>query len=76
MIKIKTANNILASIETLVIQKNLSYIDAMLLYCEKNDVEPEVLGEMIKVGSSLFKEKVKIEAEDLNFLPKSKRLPI
>jgi len=75
MIKIKTANNILTNIETLVVEKNISYIDAMLFYCEKNELEPEVLGELIK-GSSLFKQKVQLEAQNLNFLPKPKRLPI
>ena len=75
MIKIKTPNNILVEIESLVSQKGLSYIDAMLHYCDKNQIEPDVLGEMVR-GSHIFKQKVQTEAEDLNFLPKTQRLPI
>ena len=75
MIKIKTPNNILVEIETLVSQKGLTYIDAMLHYCDKNQIEPDVLGEMVR-SSHLFKQKVQLEAEDLNFLPKTNRLPI
>lgn len=75
MLKIKTSNTVLKEIETLVITKGVSYIDAALLYCEKNNIEPDMVGDIIKT-SSVFKQRVQAEAEDLNFLPKSVRLPL
>jgi len=73
--KIKTSNSILKEIELLVITKRISYIDAALHYCETHDVEPDIVGDIIR-SSSVFKQKVQVEAEDLNFLPKTNRLPI
>ncbi len=75
MASIKTANNILQEIDNLVNIKNISYMDACLHYCERNNIEPDFIGELIK-SSSLFKSRLQSEAEDLNFLPKSIRLPI
>jgi len=55
-------------IEKLVLNKSLSYIDAVIYYCEKNDLEVEVIAKMV---TGALKSKIKLEAEDLNFLPKS-----
>jgi hypothetical protein len=55
-------------IEKLVLSKSLSYIDAVVYYCEKNDLEVEVIAKMV---TGALKSKIKLEAEDLNFLPKS-----
>lgn len=55
-------------IEKLVRNKSLSYIDAVVYYCEKNELEVEVIAKMV---TGALKAKIKIEAEDLNFLPKS-----
>jgi hypothetical protein len=73
--KIKTSNSILREIELLVATKRISYIDAALYYCETNNVEPDIVGDVIR-SSSVFKQRVQVEAEDLNFLPKANRLPI
>jgi len=73
--KIRTSNTVLREIELIVSQKNVSYIDAALYYCEKNNLEPDMIGDMIR-SSPIFKSKVQIEAEKLNFLPKASRLPI
>ena len=55
-------------IEKLVLNKSLSYIDAVVYYCEKNDLEVEVIAKMV---TGALKSKIKLEAEDRNFLPKS-----
>lgn len=73
--KIRTSNTVLREIELIVSEKNISYIDAALYYCEKNNLEPDTIGDMIR-SSPIFKNKVQIEAEKLNFLPKATRLPI
>jgi hypothetical protein len=73
--KIRTSNTVLREIELIVSEKSISYIDAALYYCEKNNLEPDMIGDMIR-ASPIFKNKVQIEAEKLNFLPKATRLPI
>lgn len=62
-------------IEKLVQDKKISYMDAVILYCEAKNLEVEVAAKLI---SSTLKSKIKIEAEELNFLPKSNtaKLPI
>jgi len=67
--------NVFEKIEELVRQLNISYMDAIVLYCEKNNVEIESIGKLIK-SNDMLKAKVQIEAENLNFLPKSNTLPI
>lgn len=63
------------SIDDLVYMHDIDYIDACLLYCEQNNVEIEFLGELIR-NNPYIKAKVQHEAEDLNFLKKTVRLPI
>jgi predicted aldo/keto reductase-like oxidoreductase len=62
-------------IETLALEKGIPYIDAVVYYCEKNDFEVEVAAKLI---SGPLKSKIKLEAQNLNFIPKSrtKRLPL
>lgn len=62
-------------IEEIVYMKDISYMDAILEYCENNDVEIEVAASLI---SNNLKSKIQLEAEDLNFLPRSNttRLPL
>lgn len=62
-------------IETLVKDKNIDYIDAILYYCEKNNMEIETAAALIK-SSSKIKAKIQLEAEEINVLPKTAKLPI
>jgi hypothetical protein len=63
------------SIESLVKEKTMPYMEAILYHCEKTGLEIELAAKLI---SGALKAKLKIEAETLNFLPKSKteKLPI
>jgi hypothetical protein len=54
-------------IESAVIDLKISYMDAILHVCEKNDIEPEDVSKFI---SPIIKGKVEAEAMNLNFLPK------
>jgi hypothetical protein len=58
-------------IESLV-QKNedMSYIDAIIHFCEKNNIDVESVPKLI---SKPLKEKIKYEAMELNFLKKTSR---
>jgi len=56
------------SIETIVAKKNIPYMDAVIMYCEDTGLEVELAAKLI---SGALKSKIQIEAEELNFLPKS-----
>jgi hypothetical protein len=56
------------NIESFVNKKNVSYMEAVVLYCEETGLEIELASKLI---SGSLKSKIKIEAEELNFLPKS-----
>lgn len=62
-------------IEDLVWMKDITYMEAIILYCEETGFEIEVAAKMI---SGTLKSKIKSEAEGLNFLPKSNtaKLPL
>lgn len=54
---------------------NLSYIDAVVHYCEKNEIELEVAAKLIK-GNSTLKTLLENEGQSLNFLKKTAKLPL
>ena len=58
-------------IEATVVEKQLSYMDAILWLCEQNNIEPL---DVKKFVSNIIKDKVEAEARKLNFLPKQNAL--
>ena len=65
----------LKEIETLVIEKKMEYIEAIVFYCDKNGMEIETAGQLIKQNQK-FKAKIRTEAEDLHFIQRIPKLPI
>lgn len=57
-------------IESLVLRTQMNYIDAIVEYCEINNIEVDTIGKMI---SKPLKEKLKYDATELNFLKKTTR---
>lgn len=57
------------------VNKDVTYIDALVHYAEKYEIEIEVLGEMIR-KSPVLKSKVRDDAESLNLVEVSMKLPI
>ena len=57
-------------IEKLVQEENTSYIDAVIIFCDRNKIE---LDSVPKLLSKPLKEKIKCEATELNFLKKVSR---
>ena len=57
-------------IEKLVKKENLNYIDAIVLYCEENNIEIDSITKLI---SKPLKEKLKCDAQQLNFMKKTTR---
>jgi len=55
-------------IEDIVKKKKITYMDAIISYCEDNDIDPSSIGPLVNKS---LKEKVKIEAENLNLVEKS-----
>lgn len=61
------------NIENLVQQTKMTYIDAVMHYCEENKLEPETAGKMI--GGKL-KQNIQEEAEDLHLIQRTSKLPL
>ena len=57
-------------IEKLVKNEKLNYIDAIVLYCEENSIEIDSITKLI---SKPLKEKLKYDAQQLNFMKKTTR---
>ena len=55
----------------LVKTKRLSYMEAIVFFCEQKDIEPERIARFIDKG---MKEKIQFDAEALNYLPKTNKL--
>ena len=72
-IKMNNSMIFMENIEQLVQKTNMSYLDAIVHYCEENKLEPETAGKMI--GGKL-KQNIQDEAEDLHLIQKISKLPI
>jgi hypothetical protein len=73
--KALTQEKLIREIERIVIDCGTDYIDAIVHYCEKNDIEVETVASIVK-SSGKLKSRLQAEGEQLNFLPRSARLPI
>ena len=73
MIEVLNKEKFSQMVEHLVIEKKIPYIDAIVWWCEEHEFEIE---DTVKLLCPLIKEKIKVEAQDLNYLEKSARLPI
>lgn len=69
-----TTEKFLAEIEKLVLNFNMDYLDAVVYYCERNNLEVETAASIIRSNLKI-KSKLQVEAENLNFLPKTAKLP-
>jgi hypothetical protein len=54
-------------------KKGISHMDAVLLYCEQNDIDPSTVAPLL---TKTLKDKIAIEAQNLNYLPKTGQLPV
>ncbi len=69
--KFLTKSKFTKLIEETVLDKAISYMDAVLHICEKNSIDPEDVKKFI---SPIIKGKIEAEATALNFLPKQNTL--
>ena len=62
-----------SEIEEIVERTSMSYLDAMLYHADENGLESETVAGLVNVKT---KTKLREEAEILNFMPKTAKLPI
>ena len=67
MLKIRDVEKFSLEIEALVQSKQMSYMEAILEYCQYNGLEYETIAKMLTMNTRL-KGKLKTEAYDLNLL--------
>ena len=60
-------------VEDCVKKESMSYMDTVVYLCEKNNLEIEDIKKYIAIS---IKEKIELEAMNLNFLAKNETLPI
>ena len=70
---LNTPKKFTLEIENIVKEKSISHMDAILWYCEQQDIEPDSVKSLVTKG---LKEKIEANARELNFLPKQAQLPI
>ena len=61
------------TIEGIVKEKELSYMEAVLHYAQKSEIEPEAMAKMLNQS---IKDKIEVEAQSLNMLKKTSKLPL
>ena len=57
-------------IEQLVLTTKMNYIDAIVQYCEDNEIELDTVGKLV---SKPLKEKIKYLATELNYMKKTSK---
>lgn len=73
MIDVMTKDKFSIIIETLVRDDKLSYVDAIVHWCEQNEMEVETAAKLI---SPVIKEKMMRECIELNIFKGGAQLPI
>lgn len=72
-IKILSTKEFSLIVEAKVSKTGCTYMDAVVDYCAKEGAEVETMAKLI---NTKIKALIQVEAEDLNYLPKTQRLPI
>ena len=74
IVMIVTPSKFALLIENIVKDKKVSYMDAVILYCEENGIDPSNIKPLV---NKHLKEKIAYEAQSLNMLKdKTAKLPI
>jgi hypothetical protein len=68
--KFMTTARFSQEVEKIAHENSMNYIDAIVHYCEKNEIEIESVPKLI---SKPLKEKLKFDAQKLNFMKKTSK---
>ena len=71
--KFRSPNEFSLYIEGKVAAQEISYMEAIIQYCEEVDIDVESISKLINQS---LKDKVQIEAEDGNYFKKRGKLPL
>jgi hypothetical protein len=69
----KSAGQFSLHIEQLAVRKRCSHMDAVLLYCEENFIEPDEIKNLV---NKTLRDKIEIDMREANLLPKQATLDI
>jgi len=69
----KNTNEFAMYIEEIVAEKRISHMEAVLLHCEVNFIDPEDISSMINKN---LKQKIELNMIEQNYLPKKGTLDI
>jgi len=64
-----------AQVRQICSEKEMEYIDAVIHWCDTNNIEVELAANLIKQDANLMHD-IQVEAESLNYLKKISRLPV
>lgn len=70
--KIITKKRFSEAVEKLVISKNMPWMDAVIVVCDNNSIDPSEVNRLL---SESIKGKIEAEAMKLNLIPKGNELP-
>jgi len=73
--KIHASNTFPYEIECIKQEKHLDYIEAVIYWCDQRGLDVEYAASMIK-KDLVLKSKIQVEAENINVLKKTARLPV
>ena len=68
------AENIMKEISR-YINEDVTYIEALVVFAEKHDIEVELIGEIVR-RSQVLKSRVRYDAEKYNLMEKTAQLPV
>jgi hypothetical protein len=68
------AENIMKEISR-YINEDVTYIEALVVFAEKHDIEVELIGEIVR-RSQVLKSRVRDDAEKYNLMEKTAQLPV
>lgn len=68
--KFMTSAKFSQEVEKIAYENSMNYIDAIVFYCEKNEIDIESVSKLV---SKPLKEKLKYDAQKLNYIKKTSR---
>jgi len=71
--RFRSPNEFSLYIEELVAREHISYMDAVIQYCNEIDIDVESVAKLINQS---LKDKIQIEAEDQNYMKSRGKLPL
>jgi|TARA_B100001996_G_scaffold375055_1_gene354501 hypothetical protein len=72
-ISVHTPKTFSLEIEKIAFDKRCTHLEAISIYCDKMGIEPVTTAKLLTKN---LKEKVEANARELNYLPKTAKLPL